>query len=188
MTLTVPTAAPTPPEPDDWADLPPIRDMQHAEWQLRHLARLDAQAAEVDRLAAAEADRIKEWHQTERARIDARRDALRVQLQGWHQAQLADDDRRKTIPLPSGVLRSRRNGPKVKVTDSAQFVEWARVLHDDLLVISYRPDAAAVAKRLAGAPVLEDGSVVDTATGEVIPGVTVLPESVSFTVTTGADQ
>lgn len=171
-------------EPDFDAPPEPPQDAERADMQLRRLAKVRAEMAQIGEHARAQIARIDEWH-ARRVEVLANRERWLVEgLEMWHRAVLADDPSRKSISLPCGTLKSRVQQPVWEFDDEV-FIAWA-VEHAPSLVRIPEPkpqvDKAAAKKELiADAAGLD---LVVTSDGEMVPGVTVTVRPPSFSVAT----
>jgi len=130
-----------------------------------------------DDLAQKEHDSIDRWLTGANASVDAQMEFLHGHLSAYAMSQRASGV--KSLDLPDGVIKTRQSSGTFEV-DKAVFLEWAKdAKRDDLMRVSYSPDLATIK-----ASVLVDGSnVVDPLSGEVIPGVSPVPERVQVTIT-----
>lgn len=175
-------------DPDFGADPTPPQNAEQASWQLRRLAKVRAQMAEIERVAQADIDRAEAWKS---ARLEALRKDERFWADGlemWHRAVLSEDPSRKTISLPCGTLKSRAQQP-VWEFDDETFIAWASEHAPELVRIPEpKPaiDRNAAKKALTPAPNVAtlDGQAVLTPEGELVPGVSVSVRPPSFTVVT----
>lgn len=172
----------------DW-DAPPEapQDADRADEQLRRLAKVRAEMAQIGDHARAQIERINEWHARRVEVLAGRERWLAEGLEMWHRAVLADDPSRKTISLPCGTLKSRVQ-PPVWEFDDEVFIAWAADNHDELL---RRPEPKVSVDKAAAKKALivpEPGDWLTaapvTADGEIPPGVSVTVRPPSFTVTT----
>ena len=173
-------------EPD--FDAPPEapQDAERADMQLRRLAKVRAEMAQIGEHARAQIARIDEWH-ARRVEVLANRERWLVEgLEMWHRAVLADDPSRKSISLPCGTLKSRVQQPEWLFDDEV-FIAWARE-HAPSLVRVPEPkpavDRNAAKKALLTVEVGEGAHSILTEEGEVVPGVTVTGRGPSFSVVT----
>jgi hypothetical protein len=85
---------------------------------------------------------------------------------------------RKSIDLPDGVIKTRAQAAGV-VLDKSTFVQWAvEAKREDLLRVSYSPNMDAI----KSTTVIDQGNVIDVATGEVIPGAQSQPEKITISI------
>lgn len=156
-------------------DLPEvIEDHATAERMVRSVARRRRELARSEALAEAQIERVREWLDAERHRLAT--DYFERCLTTYHASLLAQDDRLKTISLPSGRLKARQGQPAWDV-DPDHFVAWAIGAIPDLVRVKYEPDKAAMKKLLS-----VEGPHAVSAAGEVVPGVTIAPAEVSYRV------
>lgn len=135
-----------------------------ASWALRKLGQARRQIVDNQDLYAAEVARLDEW--VEDACKAPERDVAFFEglLRDWHEEQLAADPKRKTVSLPGGQLVAAKN-PDSMVIDNETFMPWALEDKPEWVRTKHEPDKAAI-KKACG---------VDAETGEIAPGVTVVP-------------
>lgn len=153
-------------EPDYETEPDVLLDMDAAERSLRRLAKARSDALAIMQIAEQQIAKIDEWRKSQMDPINRRITWHTQQLSNWHCAVLANDDRRKTISLPSGRLEARRKPGHVEVLDADEFTQWAEVNAPQLLRVSTSIDKAAV-KQMA----CDDAGVPITPDGEPVPGV-----------------
>lgn len=108
-----------------------------AEWAMRHVAEAEA---ELDRLGAQAADwaeRINAWFQHQAKPALAKRAFFQAHLERYALEVRAADPKRKSVVLPSGVVKTHSSSARVQVADAEQALAWAKA-HD--------PDAVKVAE------------------------------------------
>lgn len=150
-----------------------IEDHATAERMLRSIARRRRELEQSERLATAQIERVQEWLESERKRLST--DYFEDCLRTYHASLLAQDDRLKTISLPSGKLKARAGQPRWEISD--EFVTWAQEHAPELVRTKVEPDKAAIKKALA----VEDGHAISAA-GQQVPGVVVEPAEISYRV------
>jgi phage host-nuclease inhibitor protein Gam len=160
--------------PDD-GPAPDITESDHVQalgrcdWHLRRIGRLTRERDTLDAVYEAEIERLQDRHENRRAILQA---AI-----AWHEAPLIsyarmrrETDDVRTLELPHGVIRSTARPQRVQVDDEQTVADWAKDTLPD--VVSWRP---RIDKRALGAYV--------RASGEVPPGVTLVPPTTTYTVT-----
>lgn len=148
-----------------------------AERMVRAVARRRRRLATVEALAAARIAEVTAWLDAERHRLST--DWLEEQLAAYHEARLLDDPRAKTISLPSGSLKARKTPDQWNVENVETVLSWAHDVRPELIRTKVELDRAEMKRHLK---VAADGVVVDPATSEIAPGVTVTPGEVRFSV------
>lgn len=84
----------------------------------------------------------------------------------------------KSIDFPDGTIKTRQSGASFDV-DKGRFIEWAEESkRDDLLRVTFSPDMTAI----KGSVVVDNGQVIDAASGEIVPGLAPIPERVSVKI------
>lgn len=184
------------PEPDYDSEVAPPDDVDQVNKRLRRLAKVRAEIAQVEEVAAAEIERVGDWAHTRTATLAAKALWLSDGIEMWHRAVLTDDPTRKTISLPCGTLKARAAQPTWEF-DEPVFIEWAAEHAPGLVrVPEPKPQVdRAAAKKMLAAPDGGTGEatidIVDEATGEVlpkiVPGVTVTARPPKFTIDTDTE-
>ncbi len=178
-----------------------IRTPDAAEWALRNIARLQAEQRARQEAAQRQRDAIDEWLRRTGEAVDHECAFFSSLLEAYIRAKNQAHPTVKSIPLPSGTLQLRHEGPKWRYPEAdaplRQLLDYARragciravVRVDGLAVAAAEQtlrdaglahtceesvDKPALKKR---GTVRADGSVVDRLTGEIVPGVVVEPEA-----------
>lgn len=148
---------------------------------MRKYRRLAQRQQQNKALAEAERIRIDAWLQRANEPLQSKMDWYAGHLEAYaHRERL---EGRKSVTLPDGDIKTRQTSPTVDV-DKSVFVEWAQEeKREDLLRVSFAPDMTAIKTSV----VVDGGSVVDPVSGEVIPGLSPVPERVSVTITPDLD-
>jgi hypothetical protein len=193
-------------EPDFDVDAEPI-DMTHeadalaqADRYLRYLRVLASDRALIVDVYEAEITRLQERRDAQLATIDAAAERYSGPVRDLHRALREKDDRRKTIKLPNGTLKSTAGQPGWEV-DPTTFVPWAQenerteLLHDPK---PPAPDKKAIKDALQPHPSMaewKDDGISEapefaalTDDGQVVPGVTVTPADVTYDIKVGEDD
>lgn len=131
-------------------------------WHARMARRYDDEALELEARYTAEIDRLMDARDYAVGKLRAKRDWHTAPIEQYHRAH--PDNR--TLDLVHA--RSKLRVPKkatVFIDDAETVAEWCRTAHPELL---RGPNVTAVRGVVSA---LDDGRVVDAATGEVVPGV-----------------
>lgn len=162
-----------------------ITDDSAADWALRRIAQLRRAIEQRKQFVEREIERLRAW-QAERDEPDLRTIAFFEGHLRMYFDRLRTEGalgKRKSYKLPHGTLAVRASGPKYE-RDNEMLLRWAQETGDETLVrITATPAWTEIKKRITVGP---DGrSVIDTVTGEVIPGIEVAePAGETFSVTT----
>lgn len=182
-------------EPDEWAL--PETDEERASggfrlvsdrmlaWAMRKASDVRAERAQHEYTAQVEIDRVQRWH----SRVDARlaRDAefFEAVIGDYARRVRAVDEDRKTLSTPYGTVSTKTVRGKWEV-DQAAVVGWAKTAAPELVTTKVT-ESVAVADLKAALEVAEEGPV-HPETGQVVPGVKVLPDDISVTVRLDTDR
>jgi hypothetical protein len=166
----------TGPDPDSgWQ----VDDDIKAAWAFRKLAEIETKVKTVEAVAQAEIDRIAEWKKAQVAKHDRDLTFFRGQLEQYARREREHHGRRSVV-TPWGSVKSRTSSPRIEVVDESTYLDWARMNWPDTVVVTEKPSLRAMNDTFAFS---KDGIVVDS-DGQPIPGVAMIPESVSFKVAT----
>jgi phage host-nuclease inhibitor protein Gam len=153
-----------------------VDDDDKANWALRKLAKTRAAIEEIDEAAVREQERISQWRVTETTKLIRQAQFFEGLLGEFHRLRLSVDPKAKTVNLPAGKLKSRA-GSDVWEFDTEKFIEWAAT-QERFIRTKVEIDRAGAKKALKP----KGGKVIDPETGEVVPGVDVIPGERKFTV------
>lgn len=164
------------PEPDYDTEPTELPDADSVNRAIGRLGRIRSRATADREVAEAQIEQVRQWLEHRLASHD-RAEAWHLdQLRSYHRAILASDPKRKTIALPNGTLKARAGQPAIEVTDEAAVVAWA---------IQNERTALVRVKTELDRKALRESVVKD---GEAIPGVTVSPADVGYTVDTSLED
>lgn len=175
------------PEDDDGRAAFRVNSPDAAEWACRKLAQVQQQIADADSQAATEIRRINDWREHEQRHLAPARDFFESLLIDWHRrlcdAELAeagswDKVRHKTRRLPSGEVSARLAPDSWAATDEPAFIAWAKTEWPGLVKTKESANIAQ-AKTVLRA---ESTTAIDPLTGELVPGITVTPGEVHYSV------
>lgn len=168
---------------DEWADtLEPeraerwqITGTETAAWAMGKVAAAHADLDELKRQAAEWKQRVDEWLEHESAPLVRRIEFFSGHLERYALDVREADPKKKSLVLPSGVVKTRVSNPRVEVVDDEAFVEWAAVNAPDAVRVVRKPLVSALAwEDRDGVPVADGG--------EIIPGLAVVPAHVTAKV------
>lgn len=155
-----------------------IQDDSGANWALRQLLSIRNKLKENRKLYDDELARITTWLEKANENL-AKDENYFVGILTDYAYRVRAIENRKTIALPYGTIKSRATSAKVKVEDTDVFLGWAKATDaTDLIRVKEEP-AVSTFKELFD---IVGDKVVLRATGEVVQGVTVVPESTTITI------
>jgi hypothetical protein len=157
-----------------------ISDLNSLNWAFRKLAALKSKEKEIKQLADIERNRIAEWERGELSTISNSLEFFENMIAIYHANQLAQDPKAKTISTPYGKSKSR------KTKEAPEKDAEGEILHhvvengmDDYIKLSLK--WADFKKSVKIVEVSGEKVVVDE-NGQIVPGMTVKPESISYSV------
>ena len=157
-----------------------IIDDSGAVWAMRKLAVQKEQIETNQEIANAEKIRIDHWLEKVNAKPQQSADYFTAILTEYARGQRAELDR-KSIKLPHGVITSRITNAKIKVDDVELFIKWAETNNlEDLVRVKKEPAVSDFKTVLE----ISGDKAVHVATGEIVEGVVIAPESINFSIET----
>ncbi|MED1559297.1 host-nuclease inhibitor Gam family protein [Bacillus paramycoides] len=157
-----------------------ISDLESLNWAFRKLTALKAEEKKVTTLANVERDRITQWEQSELKPIHNSISFFESHIQRYHAKQLAADPKQKTISTPYGKSKTRKSSEAPEQKDKAQVLQYAIENEmDDCLKTEVK--WADFKKKVKIVEISGERVIVDE-DGQIVPGVTVKPESISYSV------
>jgi hypothetical protein len=126
-----------------------------AEWAMAQITRANDELAELKAQADDWRTRIDAWLAHESARPKATKAFFEAHLERYAIAMREADPKRKSLALPSGVVKTTAKGPAVKVEDEKAVLAWA---------VQHAPDAVALDPRLKVTVLREHVQIIDVFT------------------------
>ena len=158
-----------------------VKDDAEAAWAMRKLLSLKSKMSENEDIAKAEQERIENWLLRVNGRFETDVSYFEAILTQYARTQRQNDGR-KTIDTPYGTIKSRATQSKFKVDDIEVFLQWASINAPELVNIKTSPNLVALKDFASIEETQTLGSVAMTIDGEIIPGVSVDPANINFTV------
>ncbi len=172
------TDIPLPESPEERARFE-VTDLEKAAWAMRKLAHIRSKQGEVQALADKEIIRLQAWADEQKSRMDGDAQFFEGLLTAYHRRTLAADPKHaKTIKLPHGELTSRAQPDKWEINADALLPQLKAIGRLDLIRIKEEP----MRDEIKAAFKVDNGRVIDLATGEVLEGVTVAPGGIKFSI------
>lgn len=157
-----------------------ITDLNSLNWAFRKLTVLKSKEKEIKQLANVERDRIADWEKGELLSITNSVSFFDGLIQAYHANQLAVDPKAKTISTPYGKSKTRKSGEAPEKQDEDKILQY--VIENDMdEFIKNSVKWADLKKSLKIVEISGEKVVVDE-NGQLVPGVNVKPESISYSV------
>lgn len=157
-----------------------ITDLNSLNWAFRKLTALKTKEKDIKQLANIERDRIAEWERGELSTISSSLEFFENMIAIYHAKQLEADPKAKTISTPYGKSKTRKSkeAPE-KENEDAILQHVIENNMDDYIKNSVI--WADLKKSLKVVEISGEKVVVDV-NGQIVPGVSVKPESISYSV------
>ena len=181
------------PEDDEARATYRVESPDAADWAMRKLAKVQAELESSGQEAAVQHRRINEWLETVQRRLERDSAFFESLLIDWHRrlcdAELAEVGTwakvaHKTRRLPSGEVSARMAPDSWAATNEAEFIAWAEANRplDCNLVKVEKTARISMIKGTFKAAGGGAGFAYDEVTGELVPGITVTPGEVHYSV------
>jgi hypothetical protein len=149
-----------------------VENDSQAVWAMRKLAAAKARLNDIALIAESEIARVQHWAEQQSREPMRNTEYFEGILVEYGMSQRAEG--RKTVSTPYGAIKSRTGQPKYTFTDRDEFIAWAKANRPGWVAVKEEPALSVIRAETEGA--------VDSDTGEIIPGLSVDPASVSFSV------
>lgn len=157
-----------------------ITDINSLNWVFRKLSALKSKEKEIKQLADLERDRIDQWENSEMAPINNSLHFFESLIAVYHAKQIADDPKAKTISTPYGKSKTRKSSETPEKANEEEILQYVIENEmDDYIKNSVKWSELKKSLRIAE---ISGEKVVIDENGQLVPGVTVKPESISYSV------
>jgi sulfur carrier protein ThiS len=157
-----------------------ITDINSLNWTFRKLTALKSKEKEIKQLANVERDRIAEWEKGELSSITNSTSFFESLITLYHAKQLAEDPKAKTISTPYGKSKTRKSKETPDKANEDVILQY--VIENEMdEFIKNSVKWADLKKSLKIVEISGEKVVVDE-NGQIVPGVIVKPESISYSV------
>ncbi|MGR6911784.1 host-nuclease inhibitor Gam family protein [Bacillus sp. BSL6] len=157
-----------------------ITDINGLNWAFRKLSALKSKEKEINQLANVERDRIAEWEKGELISVHNSITFFESHIQRYHAEQLAVDPKQKTISTPYGKSKTRKSKETPDKGDEALLLDY--VIQNDLAEFIKNSVKWADLKKTLKIVQIGDEKVIVDGDGQLVPGVSVKPETITYSV------
>ena len=157
-----------------------INDLNGLNWAFRKLSAYTAKSNEIKMLAKIERDRIKSWEEKQLLEIKDSTAFFERIVQDYHSRILELNPKDKTLSTPYGKSKTRASKAQPESVDNEKLLE--HVLSNDMQDYVKKEVKWGDFKKTLTVTEKDGVSVAVDETGQVVPGVSIKPESISFSV------
>lgn len=154
-----------------------VDDKEKANWALRKIKQLKGKQEEVDNLAEKEINKIKMWQDKENNKLDNEIEFFEGMLEEYARDLKNDDADFKTLKLPSGDLKFRKQRPKY-IYDNEKLISYAEENFTDLVEVKKRVSKRELKKSID----IVNGKAINVETGEIVEGIEVKERGERFSI------
>ncbi len=161
-----------------------VTDKGSADWCLRKIAAYRAEMTENQKLVQAETERLQLWLKRENEKAEQSIAYFAGLLEAWLRAEHERDERKRSVSLPHGRIRLKKQQPEYAYRDE-EVLAFLKKSAPDLIqtVETYnKSNIKAFIKKHCN--VTGNGVPVVEATGEVMPGVQITERPPKFEIET----
>lgn len=166
------------------------KDDSDAAENLRRQAFYSKRLDELTAVKLSQIDQIDRWYQKEAAKIQEKIDGYRIPLERYATERVATQ-KAKTLSYPAGSIQVRSGLQSVEVLDQEALIAFAKAhpqLEESLIrtpppVPVPAKDVIKAALKSGGFTLSDDGSLIDSETGEIVDGVSIKTGEPSVKVT-----
>lgn len=153
-----------------------ITGMDSLNWAFRKLSALKAKETEITKLAKAEKERIEHWEASEKATISNDIQFFESLINEYHAEVLRADPKAKTLSTPYGKSKSRMSKAQPDKADEAAILKYVKENEmDEYIKPTLKWADFKKSLTIAGDKIVDEN-------GQIVPGVTIKPESISYKV------
>jgi phage host-nuclease inhibitor protein Gam len=154
-----------------------VDSKEKAVWALRKLAEIHREMAENQAIADKEIERIKAWLEEVNGGLQKDAEYFEGLLQAYHRKVLEENPKAKSIKLPYGTLKARKQEPDY-IRDEEKLLIWTKANRPDAVKVKESVDWSSLKRTIVST---ENGVAVDE-NGQVIDGITVVDRGIKFSV------
>ncbi|GIM47590.1 phage protein [Collibacillus ludicampi] len=154
-----------------------IDTKEKAVWALRKLAKIRREMEENQSIADKEIERIKLWLEDVNGALQKDAEYFESLLQAYHRMVLEENPKAKTIKLPHGTLKARKQEPDY-IRDEEKLLAWTKENQPEAVKVKENVDWSTLKKMIVST---ENGVAIDE-NGQVIEGITVVDRGIKFSV------
>jgi hypothetical protein len=157
-----------------------ITGIDSLNWAFRKLSAYKAKASEVEQLAQAERERIDRWEEEQKKSIQQNIEFFEQLISEYHAKVLQDDPKAKTLSTPYGKSKARKSKAQPEKVDENMLLKHIKE-NGMTEFIKESVKWGDLKKALKVVEVNGDQVVIDE-NGQVVPGVVVKPEAITYSV------
>jgi phage host-nuclease inhibitor protein Gam len=154
-----------------------IDTKEKAVWALRKLAKIRREMEENQSIADKEIERIKAWLEDVNGALQKDAEYFENLLQAYHRMVLEENPKAKSIKLPYGTLKARKQEPEY-IRDEEKLLTWTKANRPEVVKVKESVDWSALKKTIVSTV----GGVAVDDNGQVIEGITVVDRGIKFSV------
>ena len=151
---------------DQWK----VKDESSADWALRKIKEHEDEIKRINDFAEQEVSKIEDWAKGEVEQHKRNIDYFQGKLAEYAMNLKEEDDNFKSLKLPNGRVRFRKQQPQWKYDDKTLIQSLKRSGMTDYIKVEEKPVKNDIKKVLE----VVDGKAINPETGEVVEGIEVV--------------
>jgi thioesterase domain-containing protein len=157
-----------------------ITGLDSLNWAFRKLAAFKAKEAEITELAKKERERIDFWEAEQKKTIQAEVEFFESLINQYHAKVLQEDPKAKTLSTPYGKSKARKSKAQPDKTNEKEILQ--HVLDNNMEEYIKPSLKWADLKKSLRIVEVDGKQVAVDENGQVVPGVTIKPEEIKYSV------
>ena len=155
-----------------------VNDESKANWALRKIKELQEEKEKNIAFAEKEISNIDLWLSQENEKAQRDIDYFQGLLSAYALEKRDEDPKFKSLKLPNGSIRFKKQQPAFKYDNAALLDYLKKSEETDLIRIKEEPNKSAIKKLF----IVQDDSLINPNTGEIVEGVTIEKRDDKFEV------
>ena len=150
-------------------------------WAFKKLASITSELEDKANVAQYEKDQIDNWLKKVSEPLEHSKNFFEAKIKEYHQQVLLENPEQKSISTPFGKIKSTRSAAQPSQENKDELLQYVTLNDPDLLKIERSVKWADLKKKLSIVET-DDGLIIIDDNGQIVPGLKVEEEKVSFKV------
>jgi hypothetical protein len=159
-----------------------IHNLELLTWAFKKLAAINSSIEEVENIVKYEKEKIDSWSKSQIDPLNQSKTFFEGKIMEYHQQELLKDPKKKSISTPYGKAKSTKTKKQPYIANEAEVLEFLQENEKELIKIEESVKWSELKGKLEIVEMNESLVVINAETGQLVPGLSIKPESVNFKV------
>ena len=150
-------------------------------WAFKKLASITSELEDKSNVAKYEKEQIDNWLKKVSEPLEHSKKFFEAKIKEYHEQILLENPKQKSISTPFGKIKSTRSAAQPSQENKDELLQYVTLNDPDLLKIERSVKWADLKKKLSIVET-DDGLIIIDDNGQIVPGLKVEEEKVSFKV------